>query len=211
MAGNCIIDDEACRRASHLEIIRRYYSALCNQRKGLSEGADVEKIKLLINLLGIEISERPVIEAANAKAEKEGSPAAALELPDGSIVTGKTSSLLGATSAMLLNALKKLAGIPDEIHLIFPEIIEPVQELKVKHLGNHNPRLHTDEILVALSVSAVTNPNSKLALEQLDKLRGCEAHSSVILAPVDENVLKKLGINLTSEPMYQTKKLFHRD
>ncbi len=211
MAGNCIIDDEACRRASRVEIIRRYYSALCNQRKGLSEGTDVEKIKLLMNLLGIETEERPVISAACQKADIEGSPAAALELADGTIVTGKTSSLLGATAAMLLNALKHLAGIPDEIHLIFPEIIEPVQELKVKHLGNHNPRLHTDEILVALSVSAVTNPNAKLALEQLDKLRGCEAHSSVILAPVDENVLKKLGINLTSEPQYQTKKLFHRD
>ena len=136
-------------------------------------------------------------------------PAAALELADGTIVTGKTSSLLGATAAMLLNALKHLAGSPDEIHLIFPEIIEPVQELKVKHLGNHNPRLHTDEILVALSVSAVTNPHAKLALEQLDKLRGCEAHSSVILAQVDSKTFKKLGINITCEPKYQVKKLYH--
>lgn len=210
MAGNCIVDDEACRHASAMEIIRRYYAALCHKRKGLSDGAEAEKIKLLMNTIGIGTEERPVIAAALAKAEKEGSPAAALELADGTVVTGKTSSLLGASAAMLLNALKVSAGLPDEVHLLSPEIIEPIQKLKINNLGNHNPRLHTDEVLVALSVSAVTNPDAKKALEQLDKLRGCEAHSSVILAPVDENIMKKLGINLTCEPQYQTKKLFHR-
>ncbi|MBQ9735327.1 MAG: DUF1846 domain-containing protein [Clostridia bacterium] len=209
MAGNCIVDDAVCRHASHMEIIRRYYHALANRRKGQSDGDDVEKIKLLMNMAGISPESRPVIAAANDKAEKEGSPAAAISLDDGTIITGKTSGLLGATSAMLLNALKAYAGIDDAAHLISPDVIGPVQELKTRHLGNHNPRLHTDEVLVALSISAVTNPTAKLALEQLDRLRGCEAHSSVILSPVDENILKKLGVNLTCEPRYQTKKLFH--
>ncbi|MCQ2385580.1 MAG: DUF1846 domain-containing protein, partial [Clostridia bacterium] len=207
MAGYCIVDDEVCRTAAKMEIIRRYYTALCNQRKGVSDGAEVEKIKLLMNGSGIFVSERKTIAAAIEKAEAEGSPVAAIELNDGRIVTGKTTSLLGATSAMLLNALKVLAGIPDEKHLISPEIIGPIQTLKTKHLGNHNPRLHTDEVLVALSICAVTDPLAALALEQLDKLSGTEAHSSVILAPVDENVLKKLGVNMTCEPQYQTKKL----
>ena len=209
MAGNCIVDDDVCRHASHMEIIRRYYHALCDKRKGLSDGDAVDKIQLLMNTAGIDASDRPVIAAACEKAEREGAPATAISLYDGRVVTGKTSGLLGATAAMLLNALKILADIPDEVHLISPEVIGPVQELKIKHLGNHNPRLHTDEVLVALSICAVTNPTAKRALEQLDKLRGCEAHSSVILAPVDENVLKKLGINLTCEPKYQTKKLYH--
>ena len=209
MAGNCIVDDEVCRHASHMEIIRRYYHALCDKRKGLSDGDAVDKIKLLMNTAGIDTVDRPVITAACEKAEKEGAPAAAISLHDGRVVTGKTSGLLGATAAMLLNALKTFADIPDEAHLISPEVIGPVQDLKIRHLGNHNPRLHTDEVLVALSICAVTNPTAKRALDQLDKLRGCEAHSSVILAPVDENVLKKLGVNLTCEPKYQTKKLYH--
>ena len=209
MAGNCIFDDDACRHASHMEIIRRYYHALVNRRKGTSDGDDVEKIKLLMNMAGISPDDRPVIAAANERAEANGTPVSAISLPDGTIITGKTSGLLGATSAMLLNALKAFADIPDDVHLISPEIIGPVQELKTHHLGNHNPRLHTDEVLVALSISAVTNPTAKQALEQLDRLRGCEVHSSVILAPVDENILKKLGVNLTCEPKYQTKKLFH--
>ena len=210
MAGNCIVDDAVCREASYMEIIRRYYGALCNKRKGLSDGEDIEKIKLLMNTLGIEPSMRRVITAANEKSEVEGgSPAAAILLPDGAVITGKTSGLLGASAAMLLNALKHLANIPDDALLMSPEIIEPVQELKIRHLGNHNPRLHTDEVLVALSICAVTNPVAKAALLQLEKLRGTDAHSSVILSPVDENVMKKLGINITSEPKYQTKKLFH--
>ncbi len=210
MAGNCIVDDDACKEASYMEIIRRYYGALCNKRKGLSDGEDIEKIKLLMNMLGILPEMRRVIPAAIAKSESEGgAPASAIELPDGVVITGKTSGLLGASAAMLLNALKHLADIPDDALLMSPEIIEPVQELKLRHLGNHNPRLHTDEVLVALSICAVTNPIAKAALLQLDKLRGTDAHSSVILAPVDENVMKKLGINITCEPKYQTKKLYH--
>ena len=154
-------------------------------------------------------AQRPVISAAISKAETSGAPAAALELPDGQIVTGKTSSLLGASAALLLNALKVLGGIDDEIELISPSVIEPVQHLKVDHLGNHNPRLHTDEILIALAISAATSDTAALALKQLDKLNGCEAHSSVILSQVDSKTFKKLGINITCEPKYQVKKLYH--
>ena len=208
MAGNCIIDDAACREASDNEIIRRYYNALVAKRNGDS-GEEAEKIRLLMQQCSLSAENRPVIAAANDRAADTGAPAAALELPDGTIVTGKTSSLLGAASAVLLNALKALAGIPKEVKLIAPEVIEPVMHLKTEHLGNHNPRLHTDEILVALSISAVTDPNAEAAMEELKNLRFCEAHSTVILSQVDENVMKKLGINLTCEPQYQTKKLFH--
>ncbi|MGM9642475.1 MAG: hypothetical protein ACI3XI_04620, partial [Eubacteriales bacterium] len=156
-------------------------------------------------------ADRPVIAAALAKRDASGEPAAAIELPDGRIVTGKTSKLLGATSAMLLNALKALAGIDDDIHMMPPEIIEPIQHLKVEHLGNHNPRLHTDEVLVALSVCAVNSEIAERAIDQLASLRGCDAHSTVILSHTDENLLKKLGINITYEPFYQTKKLYHKD
>ncbi len=209
MAGNAICDDEACRYAAKQEIIRRYYEALCQQRKGMGEESSVSKIEILMNQCGITQDERPVVAAANERAEETGEPCAAIELPDGKIVTGKTSALLGASSAMMLNALKYLAGIKDEVLLMAPSVIEPIQELKIQHLGNHNPRLHTDEILIALSVCAVTDENAKLALEQLKKLKGCQMHSSVLLSQVDEKLLKKLGINLTCEPRYQTKKLYH--
>ena len=149
-----------------------------------------------------------MVGAALVVEERTGEPASAIELPDGRIVTGKTSPLLGTCSAMLLNALKALAGIDDDVLLIAPQVIEPVQELKVKHLGNHNPRLHTDEILLALSISAVSDERAKLALDQLKNLNGCEVHSTVILSATDENVLKKLGINLTCEPKYQTKRFY---
>ena len=155
-------------------------------------------------------ADRPVIQAALARAEETGMPAAAIQLPDGRVVTGKTSSLLGASAAALLNALKALGGIQKDIHLISPIIIEPIQNLKTVHLGNHNPRLHTDEILVALSICAATNPTAELAMNQLSKLRGCEAHSTVILSHVDDATFRKLGVNLTCEPRYQTKKLYHK-
>ena len=209
MAGNCIVDDVAVREAANCEIIRRYYNALCNKRKGVSDGQDAEKIANLMNAASITVNDRPVINAALAKAQSTGEPATAIELKDGRLITGKTSRLLGATSAMLLNALKILGGIPDEVDIISPEIIEPVQNLKIQRLGNHNPRLHIDELLVVLSICAVTDENARVAMEQLDKLKNCEAHSTVILSQVDENVMKKLGINLTCEPIYQTKKLFH--
>jgi len=209
MVGNCIIDDEACRHASKLEIIRRYYSAAVSVRQGLSDPGEQRKIEFIMNKCGITADYRPVIAAAMARAEETEAPAMALELPDGRIVTGKTSPLLGAASACLLNALKELGGMNKELLLISPGIIEPIQHLKVEHMGNRNPRLHTDEILVALSICAVTNPMAEHAMDQLHKLRGCEAHSSVILSRVDENLFQKLGVNVTFEPRYQVKKLFH--
>ncbi len=210
MAGFCIVDDEACREASCQEILRRYYTAACAARQGLTEQAEVRRIELLMNSLGLSAANRPVVGAALTRAEETGAPAMALELPDGTIVTGKTSSLLGAASACLLNSLKHLAGIDHKLPLIAPGIIQPIQHLKVEHLGNHNPRLHTDELLIALSICAVTNPMAELAIDQLDKLRGCEAHSSVILSHVDEELFKKLGVNISFEPKYQAKKLFHK-
>lgn len=210
MAGCCIIDDEACREASNQEIIRRYYAEMCQHRQGMRDESTVQKLRLLMNQAGLTEADRPVIAKCLEKAEATGQPAAALQLPDGRIITGKTSNLLGASAALLLNALKALGGIKDDMHLISPIIIGPIQDLKIKHLGNHNPRLHTDEILIALSICAATNPTADLAMRQLSKLRGCEAHSSVILSGVDVATFRKLGVNLTCEPRYQTKKLFHK-
>ena len=202
MVGNCIVDDDAARHASRQEIIRRYYGALCDHKQGKCADETVKKLDLLIKKAAVDLSSRPVVAAALARSENTGRPAAAIELPDGRIVTGKTSNLLGASSALLLNALKALAGLDDELHLIAPEAIDPIQHLKVDHLGNRNPRLHTDETLIALSISAATSPTAELAMEQLSQLRGCEVHSSVILSPVDEQTFKRLGVNLTCEPRY---------
>ena len=210
MAGNCIVDNEAVTAAANEEIIRRYYAALCNHRKGNCGEEEAGKIEMLMKQAGISTSDRKCVGAALKKSEDTNAPAVAIELNDGKIITGKTSNLLGASSAMLINALKYLGNIDDETKLIMPEVIEPVQELKVKHLGNHNPRLHLDEILIALSICATTDKNAEKAMKQLHKLKGCEVHSTVILSQVDENTFRKLGINLTSEPKYQTKKLFHR-
>ena len=209
MAGHCIVDDEVTRQASNQEIIRRYYQAMCDKRKGDAGDAAIQKIELLMKKAGISVSDRPVVAAANIRAEETGNPAAAMEMPDGSIITGKTSSLLGASSALILNALKVLAGIDDSAKLISPQNIEPIMELKVNYLGNHNPLLHIDEILIALSIEANTNPEAKAAYAQLINLAGLEVHSSVILSQVDVGVFKKLGVNLTCEPRYQNKKLFH--
>ena len=213
MAGNCIVDDAVCRSASNQEIIRRYYHTLCAGRKGML-GEDAEditcKAELLMRTAGISPEDRPVVAAAKEKAARTGAPAAAMQLNDGRIITGKTSSLLGASSALLLNALKTLAGIDDDVHLISPTIIEPIQKLKTEHLGNRNPRLHTDEILIALSICAATDARAARAMAALAELAGCEVHSSVILSQVDSDVFKKLGVNLTCEPVYQTKKLYHK-
>lgn len=209
MCGYCIFDDDACCEASKQEIIRRYYDALVSQRQGYSSAEEVSKIELLMNSLNISTADRPVVAAALARQEETKTPVVAIELNDGTIITGKTSSLLGASAALLLKALKEIAGIAKDIPLISPVIIEPIQKLKVNHLGNHNPRLHTDEVLIALSICAATNPTAALAMEQLHKLRGCNAHSTVILSKVDENVFHKLGVRITYEPRYQTKKLYH--
>ena len=203
MVGNCIIDDEAACYASRQEIIRRFYTALDDQKKGKVADEVVYKLEMLMKKAGVRAEERAVIEPALTRAEQTDAPAAAMELPDGRIVTGRTSELLGASSALLLNALKTLAGIPDELHLIAPAVLDPIQHLKVDHLGNRNPRLHTDETLIALSISAATNPTAEMAMEQLSKLRGCEAHSSVLLSSVDMNMFRRLGVNLTCEPKYE--------
>ena len=209
MAGCAIADDQAVRAAANQEIIRRYYAALCAVRQGNSEQSEVSKIELLMNQLNISVADRPVAAAAVAKADATGAPATAIQLEDGRIVSGKTSSLLGASSSMLLNVLKVLGDIPDEVQLLSPTIIEPIQRMKTGVLGNHNPRLHTDEVLIALSICAATDERARLAMDQLEKLKGLEAHSSVILSRVDEQTFRKLGINLTCEPRYQTKKLYH--
>ncbi|MBP5417733.1 MAG: DUF1846 domain-containing protein [Saccharofermentanaceae bacterium] len=210
MAGFAIVDDEACREASKQEIIRRYYQAKCMVRQGLSEGQDVSKIELLMNKSGIEVNDRRVVSAALVRAESTHGPAVALELPDGQIVTGKNSEFLGASAAVLLNALKVLGGIQHEIPLISPNVIEPIQDLKVNHMGNHNPRLHTDEVLIALAMSAATNPVAELAMQQINNLRHSDAHSTTILSGVDEGVFRKLGINITCEPEYAKKKLYNK-
>ena len=210
MAGFCITDDNAVREASCQEIIRRYYHTLCDQKKGHGSEETVYKVELLMKQAGIDTDRRRVVRPALNKAAETGMPAAAIELPDGRIVTGKTSALLGASSAALLNALKALGGIDEGTHLISPATIEPIQDLKVNHLGNHNPRLHTDEVLIALSISAATSETAEIAMQQIEKLKGCEAHSSVILSQVDDSVFRKLGVNLTCEPVYQTKKLYHK-
>ena len=203
MVGNCIVNDDRAVTASRQEIIRRYYTALCDQKQGKAAASQVYKLELLMKKAGVCPKERKVVAAAMEKAEKTGLPAAAMELPDGQVLTGKTSDLLGASAALLLNALKALAGLDDKVHLIAPEVIGPIQHLKVDHFGNRNPRLHTDEVLIALSISANTDPNAQKAMEHLGTLRGCEVHSSVILSPVDEKVFKRLGINLTCQPQFK--------
>ena len=210
MIGSAIIDDEACREASKQEIIRRYFATACNVKKGLAEPSELHKQEMLMNYLHLTPDMRPCVPAARRKAEETGAPAAAIELPDGRIVTGKTSGLMGACSAALLNSLKTLAGIHDRVNLIAPMVLAPIQHLKVEHLGNSNPRLHTDEVLIALSMSAVTNPTAEMAMEALSGLRGGEVHSSVILSSVDENTFKKLGMHVTYEPVYQSHALYHK-
>ncbi len=200
MAGNCIVDDEACREASKQEIIRRYFTSLCNNAKLPTVSDEVYKLELLMNQAGISVEDRACTVAARSVEEQTGQPAAAIELNDGAVITGKTSDLLGCSSAMLLNALKHLAGIPDNMLLISPEVIKPVQKLKVDYLGGHNPRLHTDETLLALSVSAGINPNAASALAQLKNLRNTEFHSTVMLAQADEGLLKRLGVRVTCDP-----------
>ena len=209
MIGSCIIDDEVCRDAARQEIIRRYYSALCEHRKGNAGIEPVRKIELLMEKAGISVASRPVVAAANIRASETGGPAAAIQMQDGTLITGKTSSLLGASSAMILNALKYLAGIPDNVKLIAPEVIEPIMELKLRYLGNHNPLLHIDEILIALALAATENEAARKAYAMLPELAGLEVHSSVILSQVDAGTFKKLGVNLTCEPAYQSKKLYH--
>lgn len=210
MAGSCIIDDEAVSEAARQEIVRRYFTALCDRRTGQAEDELVYKLELIMQQGKIDPSIRGVVSAAQAVAEQTGNPAAAIELPNGRIVTGKTTGLLGAASATLLNALKELAGIGHEAHLISPQAIEPIQSVKVRHLGSSNPRLHSDETLIALAISAASDTLAARALEQLSALRGCEAHATVILSPVDTSTCARLGLRLTCTPQYETNKLYHK-
>ena len=204
MAGNCIVDDEACREASRNEIIRRYFKALCDHKTGKNVDSEIFKLELLLNQAGLAVGDRAVEKQAHAVAERTGgAPAAAIELPDGTVVTGKNGPLLGAASSALLNALKKLAGIDHEIDLVSARAIEPIQTLKTNYLGSRNPRLHTDEILIALSSSAAENETAAVALQQLSKLKGCDIHSTVILSSVDTDTIKRLGMYLTCEPAYE--------
>mgnify|MGYP000183599949 CR=1 FL=1 len=200
MAGNCIVDDEVCKEAARQEIIRRYYKSMEALVRGTGREEEVYKIELLLKQAHVTIEERKVVPAALKREEETGAPAAALELPDGRIVTGKTSELLGASSALLLNALKELAGIDHDKHVISPEALRPIQALKTEYLGSKNPRLHSDETLIALSISAADNEDAKLALQQIPKLKGCQVHTSVLLSQVDILEFRKLGVELTCEP-----------
>ena len=208
MVGNCIIDDEVCREASKQEIIRRYYQSLERHLEGENNDEEVFKLELLMKQAGISTEDRKVTTAALNRAKETGAPAAALELEDGTIITGKTSDLLGASAALMLNTLKELADIPHEVHVISPAAIEPIQKLKTEYLGSQNPRLHTDEVLIALSSTAATSDLAKLALAQLPKLKDRQVHSSVMLSSVDKKVFKKLGVQLTCEAIYEHKKLY---
>ena len=200
MAGNCICDDEACRDASKQEIIRRYFTAVCNNAKGANNDEEVYKLELLMNQAGISPEDRACTVLARKREQETSAPASAIELNDGSVITGKTSDLLGCCAAMLLNAIKKLADIDDETILINPEVIKPIQALKINHLKSKNPRLHTDEVLIALSISAATDRNAQLALEQLPKLKNAEVHTTVMLSSVDKKTLNKLGVRVTTDP-----------
>ena len=210
MAGNCIFDDAAVSKASRQEILRRYFQAQCNLKKEVGTETEVRKIELLMSQLGLEVNERGIVEAAYQMAEETGEPAVAMELANGDVVMGHTSKLMGASAAVIMNALKHLAGIPKEIDLISPTVIEPIQRLKTNHFGSQNPRLHSDEILIALSICAASDDTAKQALDQLDRLEGSEVHSSVILSGVDEGVFRKLGTHLTCTPYYQTQKLYRK-
>ena len=200
MVGNCIMDDEVCCEASRQEIIRRYYHAIVGVANGKSRQEEVNKIQLLMSREGIAATDRPTVKPALVRADATGAPAVAIELADGTMVTGKTGNLLGASSAALVNAIKVLAGIPHEDMILAPSAIAPIQELKTKYLKSKNPRLHTDEVLIALSATAATNEDAALALSQLPKLRGCQVHSSVLLSAADQKTFKKLGCDVTCEP-----------
>jgi uncharacterized protein (UPF0371 family) len=210
MAGRCIVDDAVCRAASRMEILRRYYIACVERLQGKCDERAVQKLELLMQQGGVTPDICPAVSAALLKAERTGAPAGAMVLPDGTVVTGKTSSTLGAASALLLNALKTLGGIGDQFELISSQVLEPVCHLKTEYLKQSNPRLHTDEVLMALTVSALTNPLAEHAQQQLPRLRGCEAHFSVVLSEVDLKLYRRLGVNVSCEPRYETKKLYHK-
>ncbi|HJG90686.1 MAG TPA: DUF1846 domain-containing protein [Brachybacterium massiliense] len=210
LAGECIIDDEVCREASQQEIIRRYYKALMAERIGDEDDVVSQRIGMIMSKAGCSPHDRAVVEPALAVEARTGEPGAAIQLADGTLITGKTSPLLGCSAAMLLNALKHLAGLDDAVQLLSPSSIEPIQTLKTEHLGSRNPRLHTDEVLIALSVSASSDENARRAIDQLRSLAGCDVHTTTILGTVDEDIFRNLGISVTSEPRFLRKQLYHK-
>ena len=210
MAGNCIIDDEVCRQASRMEILRRYYTAQVDVARGIADACQLRKLELVMQQADVTPDLCPAVAAAKQKAEETGAPAGAMVLPDGRVVTGKTSSLLGASAALLLNALKHMAGIDHKLELIPASVIEPISTLKTESLGHRNPRLHSDEVLIALAISALTNPLADMARAQLGTLRGCDAHFSVIISEEDIKLYKRLGIHVSCEPKYESKRLYHK-
>ena len=210
MAGFAIVDDAACQAASRMEILRRYYTGLVDRVKGKCDECVVRKLEIVMQQAGVTPDICPAVRASLDKAQATGAPAGAMVLPDGRVVTGKTSSLLGPSAAMLLNAVKLLAGIDKDLDLLPASIIAPISDMKLRHLGHHNPRLHSDEVLIALSISAVTNPLAERVLKKLDDLRGSEAHFSVILSEEDAKLYKRLGIHVSCEPRYEVKKLYHK-
>ncbi len=210
MAGNCIVDDDACCNASRMEILRRYYTACAKRLRGMGDDTEVHKLELLMKQAKVSAELFPAVSTALLKAETTGAPAGAMVLPDGRVVTGRTSDTLGAASALLLNALKTLAGIEDRLHLISAQVLEPICDLKTQYLKHKNPRLHTDEVLMALTISALSDPIAMQAKEQLANLKGSDAHFTVILSEEDEMLLRRLGINVSCEPQYETKRLYHK-
>ncbi|WP_299037683.1 DUF1846 domain-containing protein [uncultured Corynebacterium sp.] len=210
MAGFCITDDAVCRAAAQQEIIRRYFKAQVEEARAGLGTEQSERAAVIMAKAGIKVEDRPVVAPALQRAEETGEPASAMQLHDGTMITGRTAPLLGCSAAMLLNALKHLAGIDDDIHLLSPESIEPIQTLKTKHLGSKNPRLHTDEVLIALSVSAAKDDNARKALEQIKELAGCDVHTTTILGSVDEGIFRNLGVLVTSDPVFARKKALYQ-
>ncbi len=210
MAGNCIVDDEICCQASKMEVLRRYYTAQADRFRGRADDELVFKLELLMKQAGISPDIFPAVSAALAREQETGAPAGAMIMPDGKVITGKTSDLLGASAALLLNALKYLGGIDPSLDLISAQVLEPICRLKTKNLGGKNPRLHSDEVLIALCISAVTNPIAARAQEQLSKLRGCDAHFTVVLSEVDESLYKRLGLYVSYEPKCERRKLYFK-
>ena len=210
MAGFAIVDDQVCQAASRMEILRRYYAGMADRTRGRCDDEVVRKLEIVMQQAGVTPEICPAVSACLQKAEETGAPAGAMVLPDGSVVTGKTSSLLGASAALLLNALKAMAGIDHKLKLIPASVIEPISRLKTGNLGHRNPRLHSDEVLIALAISGLTNPLAAMVQEQLSSLRGCDAHFSVIISEEDEKLYKRLGINVTCQPRYEVKKLYHK-
>ncbi|MDR2202743.1 MAG: DUF1846 domain-containing protein [Nitrososphaerota archaeon] len=208
MAGYCITDDEVVREAAKQEIVRRYFRTCCYYNEGLLEIGAVEKLKLIMKQLGISPEYGTAVKPAIEKSERDKCPAMALILHDGKVITGKTTNVLVAASSLVLNCVKTLAGIPDNVHLISPTVLEPMIMLKEKILCDKNPLLTLWEVLNALSICAATDPLAEKCLHKLQELKGCAAHSSHMISKSDENALKKLGVNVTCTPNFSSDDLY---